>query len=142
MTQQQSAMRLSGGVLVTTGVLFALTALPAFHFLAHLFLKVAYWPIHTVPPVLSLPSPLLLAITGGLTAGLGGMQWALGTYVAPLSSNIAAKVAKVSAWTWFCTDSAGSILVGAPVNVLLNLSFLMLILLSSRPRLDGSLVKT
>ncbi|WP_420584794.1 hypothetical protein [Ruegeria sp.] len=142
MTQQQSAMRLSGGVLVVTGVLFALTALPALHFLAHLFLKLAYWPIHSVPTDLSVPSPLLLAITGGLTAGLGGMQWALGTYVAPVSSAVASKVAKISAWTWFCTDSAGSILVGAPFNVVLNLSFLVLILLSSRPQLDGNLLKT
>ena len=70
------------------------------------------------------------------------MQWALGTYVAPLSSNIAAKVANVSAWIWFCTDSMGSILVGAPFNAVLNLSFLILILLSSRPQPEGDLVKT
>ena len=32
MTRQQSAMRFSGGVLVVTGILFTLTALPALHF--------------------------------------------------------------------------------------------------------------
>lgn len=138
MNRQQSAMRLSGGILIATGILFALTALPALHFLAHVFLKVVYWPVHSVPSDISVPSPLLLAITGGLTAGLGGMQWALGTYIAPLSCTAATKVAKIAAWVWFCTDSAGSILVGAPVNVLLNLSFLLLILLSSRPQLVNS----
>ncbi len=141
MTPQQSAMRLSGTVLVVTGVLFALTALPALHSLAHIFLTVAYWPIHTVSPDLSVPSPLLLAIVGGLTAGLGAMQWALGTYVAPLSPTAAAKVATITAWVWFCTDSVGSVLVGAPVNVVLNLSFLLLVLLSSRPQSDGDPVK-
>jgi len=133
MIQQQSAMRFSGGVLVATGVLFALAALPFLHPIAHIFLQIAYWPIHAVPAELTVPVPLLLVITGGLTVGLGGMQWALGTYVAPVSTVAAAKTAQIAAWSWFCVDSSGSILVGAPVNVALNLSFLVLILLSCRP---------
>ncbi len=132
MTQQQSAMRISGGVLVATGVLFALAALPFLHPVAYIFLQVAYWPIHAVPSELTVPVPLLLVITGGLTVGLGGMQWALGTYVAPLSAVAATKTAQIAAWSWFCVDSSGSILVGAPFNVVLNLSFLVLILLSCR----------
>ncbi len=142
MTRQHSAMRLSGIILIVTGVLFALTALPALHGLAHIFLTVAYWPFQTVPSDISAPTTLLLAITGGLTAGLGAMQWALGTHVAPLSATVAAKVAKIAAWTWFCTDSAGSILVGAPFNVVLNLSFLLLILWSCRTQPDGNPVAT
>lgn len=133
MTLQQSAMRISGGVLVATGVLFALAALSFLHPIAHIFLQIAYWPIHTVPAELTVPVPLLLVITGGLTAGLGGMQWALGTHVAPVSSVAAAKTAQIAAWSWFCVDSSGSVLVGAPFNVVLNLSFLVLILLSCRP---------
>ncbi|MEM9128739.1 MAG: hypothetical protein AAGA97_03335 [Pseudomonadota bacterium] len=137
MTQQQSAMRISGGVLVATGVLFALAALPVLHPIAHIFLQIAYWPIHAVPTELTVPVPLLLVITGGLTVGLGGMQWALGTYVAPLSAEAAARTAQITAWSWFCIDSAGSILVGAPFNVVLNLSFLLLILISCRPRMTS-----
>lgn len=137
MTSQQKSMRLSGAALVIIGILFVLTALPALHLFAHFFLTVAYWPLHSVAPDISVPLPLLLAITGGLTAGLGAMQWALGTYVAPLSSDAAGKVAKITAWVWFCTDSTGSVLVGAPFNVVLNLTFLLLILVSSRPLSGG-----
>ncbi|WP_171130643.1 MULTISPECIES: hypothetical protein [unclassified Ruegeria] len=133
MTQQQSAMRISGGVLVATGVLFALAALPFLHPVAHIFLQIAYWPIHAVPAELTVPLPLLLVITGGLTVGLGGMHWALGTYVAPVSAVAATKTAQITAWSWFCADSLGSILVAAPFNVVLNLSFLVLILVSCRP---------
>lgn len=133
MTQQQSAMRISGGVLVATGAFFALAAFQFLHPVAHIFLQIAYWPIHDVPAELMVPSPLLLVITGGLTVGLGGMQWALGTYVAPVSAAAATKTAQITAWSWFCVDSLGSILVGAPFNVVLNLSFLVLILLSCRP---------
>ncbi len=133
MTRQQSAMRLSGAVLMGIGALLVLSALPFLHPVAHIFLQVAYWPIKSVPADLSVPSPLLLAIAGGLTVGLGSMQWALGTYVAPVSAPVAAKVARLTAWAWFCTDSAGSILVGAPFNVVLNLSFLILILATCSP---------
>ncbi|SLN36513.1 hypothetical protein [Ruegeria meonggei] len=140
MTQQQSAMRFAGGVLAATGILFALAALPALHPAAHVFLQVAYWPLHDVPPELAVPTPLLLGISGGLTVGLGAMQWALGTYVASISADSAAKVARCTAWTWFVTDSTASVLVGAPMNVVLNLSFLALILLSCKPRPEARLV--
>lgn len=140
MTRQQSSMRLSGGILLGIGVLFALAALPFLHPFARVFLKVAYWPIHSVPNDLAVPVPLLIGITGGLTAGLGGMHWALGTHVAPLSPDAAAKVSRIVAWTWFCTDSAASVLVGAPFNVVLNLLFLALILLSCRPQHDPKAV--
>ncbi|MEX0278847.1 MAG: hypothetical protein AB3N19_15110 [Ruegeria sp.] len=134
MTQQQSAMRLSGVILAATGVLFALAALPLLHPVAHIFLQIAYWPFRDVPSGLGVPVPLLLVITGGLTVGLGAMQWALGTYVAAISAVAASKTAQIAAWAWFCVDSAGSVLVGAPFNVVLNLSFLILILVSCRPR--------
>ena len=135
MTQQQSAMRRSGWILIVTGALFALTGLPLLHPVAQIFLQIAYWPMQDVPSGLAVPVPLLVAITGGLTVGLGGMLWALGTYVAPLSPDAATKVTWVATWSWFCTDSTASILVGAPFNAVLNLTFLALMLLSCRRRI-------
>ena len=135
MTQQQTAMRRSGIALAAIGAFFAIAALPAFHPIIQIFLQIAYWPLHTVPSDLLVPVPLLVAITGGLTAGLGGMLWSLGTYVAPVSPIAATKVTQIAAWSWFCTDSTASVLVGAPFNVVLNLSFLALMLFSSRTRL-------
>jgi len=136
MTQQQTAMRRSGIALAVIGAFFAIAALPAFHPIIQIFLQIAYWPLHTVPSDLLVPIPLLVAITGGLTAGLGGMLWSLGTNVAPVSPIAATKVTQITAWSWFCTDSTASVLVGAPFNVVLNLSFLALMLLSSRTRLE------
>lgn len=132
MTQQQLSMRRAGWVLMSTGVVFALAALPVFHPLVKVFLQIAYWPFHSLPSNLTVPVPLLVAITGGLTAGLGGMLWALGTYVAGAAPDGAAKVAQITAWVWFCTDSTASVLVAAPFNVVLNLPFLALMLISIR----------
>ena len=129
-------MRLSGFALIGIGVLFALSALPILHPVAKLFLQIAYWPFHAVPSELAVPVPLLLAITGGLTAGLGAMSWALGKHVAPLSPIAAAKVTQTTAWIWFVTDSTASALAGAPFNIVLNLSFLLLMLFSSRIRVE------
>ncbi|MEL6640303.1 MAG: hypothetical protein AAFP98_03150, partial [Pseudomonadota bacterium] len=104
------------------------------------FLQLAYWPMQTVPAALSVPAPLLIAITGGLTAGLGGMMWALGTHVVPLSAEVAAKVTRTAAWTWFVTDSAASVLAGAPFNAVLNLTFLVLMLWACQPRRASEVV--
>ena len=69
-----------------------------------------------------------------MTAGLGGMLWGLGTHVAPLSPEAAAKVTRNAAWTWFAIDSAMSILVGAPFNAVLNLGFLGAMLWACQPQ--------
>jgi len=132
MTKQQSAMRSSGIVLIAIGIFFAIAALPVLHPVLKVFLQIAYWPIHTVPSDLLVPVPLLVAITGGLMVGFGGMLWSLGTYVTPVSPTAAAKVTQITAWSWFCTDSTASILVGAPLNVILNLSFLAVMLFACR----------
>ena len=140
MTQQQTSMRRAGWVLISTGVIFALAALPVFHPLVKIFLQIAYWPFNSLQPNLTVPVPLLVAITGGLTAGLGGMLWALGTHVAAAAPDAATRVTQIAAWVWFCTDSTASVLVGAPFNVVLNLSFLALMLISSRVPLSETTV--
>jgi len=132
MTQQQSTMRTSSIILICIGVFFAIAALPVLHPVVGSFLKIAYWPLNTSPLDTAAPVPLLVAITGGLTAGLGGMLWSLGTYVSPVSPEAVTNVTKITAWFWFCTDSSASILVGAPFNAVLNLSFLLLMLFASR----------
>lgn len=142
MTHQQLSMRRAAWILIGTGIVFVLTALPAFHPAARIFLQIAYWPIHDVPANLAVPAPLLIAISGGLTAGLGGMLWALATHVAPISPTAATKVTQIAAWSWFSTDSIGSVFVGAPMNVVLNLSFLALMLLSCKSQVRETAVAT
>lgn len=142
MTPQQTKMRRAGIGMVTIGILFAIAALPPLHAIVRVFLQVAYWPMQSIPPELLVPVPLLTAIGGGLTAGLGAMIWALGTHVAPVSPQAAAQVTRIAAWTWFATDSLMSVLVGAPFNAVLNITFLALMLWSSQPRGASSAVAT
>lgn len=137
MTQQQKAMRGAAWITIGTGLVLAASALPPLHPLVHVFLQIAYWPLHPVPADLVVPAPVLVAISGGLTTGLGGMLLALGRCVAPIAPHAAAQVTRYAAWSWFCTDSAASILVGAPMNAVVNLSFLALMLIACRPHISA-----
>ncbi len=137
MSQMTINLRRNGMIIGAIGVLFMLTVLSPLHVIARVFLQIAYWPMATVPQEIAVPLGLAIAISGGLTAGIGGAMWALGTYVAPVAPDAAAKVTRVMAWCWFCTDSTGSVLTGAPFNVVLNLSFLALMLLAVRSAGQG-----
>lgn len=132
MSQLSKRLRVNGAMIGGIGIAFMLCVLPPLHAIAQIFLQMAYWPMATVPDTLAVPVGLLLAITGGLTAGIGAAMWALGTYVAPVVPDAAIKVMRIMAWGWFCTDSIGSVIAGAPFNVVLNLSFLALMLLAVR----------
>ncbi len=134
MTDQQTALKRAAWATIAIGLIFAASALPALHPAVHLFLQIAHWPFQDVPSDLGVPVPLLVAIGGGLTTGFGGMLWALGHCVSPISQEAAARVTRIAAWSWFCTDSTMSVLVGAPMNVALNAAFLALMLVASRPR--------
>lgn len=96
------------------------------------FWPVANLPIETRAFNLLEPVPLLAAVVGGLTVGLGGMLWALGTWVSPLSEPAARRVALVATGVWFLVDSAGSISVGAPTNLLVNILFAAIVVIAAR----------
>lgn len=133
MTDQQTRLKRAAWATIGVGVFFAASAAPILHPAVHLFLQIAYWPFHDFAPDLIVPDPLLVAISGGLMTGMGGMLWALGRYVSVLSEEAATRVTQVAAWSWFCTDSTMSILVGAPMNVVINTSFLALMLFAAQP---------
>ncbi len=126
MSPLSQSLRKNGLIIAVIGVLFMLTVLPPLHAVARLFLQLAYWPFSNIPEASAAPVGLLLAISGGLTAGIGAAMWALGTHVAPVAPAAAVRVTRIMALTWFCTDSLGSVMTGAPFNAVLNLTFLAL----------------
>ncbi|MEO0930678.1 MAG: hypothetical protein AAFY14_08500, partial [Pseudomonadota bacterium] len=114
MSELQSALRRNGLILVGIGVVFALAVIPAFHPAAWLFLQLAYWPMAEVPAALVPPAGVLVAISAGLTVGIGALMWGIGTHVAPVSAEAARRVTTLTGWSWFAVDSTASVLAGAP----------------------------
>ncbi len=66
------------------------------------------------------------AIGGGVMTGWGIMLWMLATRLYPREPALARQLIVTSIVAWFIVDSAGSILSGAPLNALFNVSFLLI----------------
>lgn len=128
MTKEQKAMRINGIIIAAVGFSLAATAWPPLYPLVKLFLNLAHWPFSGAPEILDPTGRLMLAIGGGLTAGIGAMMWTVGTEVMPIAPDAGRKVILYSALTWFVIDSTFSIIAGSPFNAALNLIFLALML--------------
>ena len=128
MTKEQKTMRINGVIIAVVGFALAVASwLPAYP-LAELFLNLAHWPFSSAPETADPTVRLLLAIGGGLTAGIGAMIWAVGTEVMPVAPRAGRKVVLYTALTWFVVDSTFSVVAGSPFNAVLNLVFLVMML--------------
>ena len=129
MTREQKVLRINAEIIIGFGVLFALAAIPAVYAWIAVFFDVAHFPFHSAPESLDPTGRLMIAISGGLTVGLGAMVWTVATEVLPVAPAQGRKVILYSAVGWFITDSTFSVVAGSPFNVVLNLSFLLLMVL-------------
>ncbi|MEM7427700.1 MAG: excinuclease ABC subunit A [Pseudomonadota bacterium] len=107
------------------------------------FLDLAIWPLDGAQRTDLTEIRMLTAIAGGLTAGLGVMQWLITTLVYARDPETGRKILLAGIIIWFVVDGAGSIAAGAPFNAALNLVFFVpfvIPLLAARP--DGARVAT
>ena len=128
MTKEQKRLRVNGIIIAVTGVLLAAAVLAPVYPLGRLFLTLAHWPFFEAPTSLDPTGRLMLAIGGGLTAGVGTMMWTVGTEVMPVAPVAGRRVILYFAISWFVTDSLFSVFAGSPFNAVLNLIFLALML--------------
>lgn len=75
MTKEQKTMRINGIIVAALGFALAAAAWTPLYPLAKLFLNLAHWPLSGAPVILEPTGRLMLAIGGGLTAGIGAMIW-------------------------------------------------------------------
>lgn len=128
MTKEQQKMRLNGIIIAALGLALAAAVLSPLYPLAKLFLNLAHWPFASAPDTPEASLRLTMAISGGLTAGIGAMMYSIATEVMPSAPKAGRKVILQTALVWFAVDSTFSILAGAPMNAALNLIFLALML--------------
>ena len=124
MTREQRILRNNALIIIGFGVAFAAAAWTPIYQLISFFFDIAHWPLHSAPEALDPTGRLMIAISGGLTVGMGAMVWAVATDVLPVVPVAGRRVIRLAAFSWFAVDSTFSVVAGSPFNVVLNLSFL------------------
>ncbi|MEO1089700.1 MAG: excinuclease ABC subunit A [Pseudomonadota bacterium] len=105
--------------------------------LLHRFVDLAFLPVDGAQNVASDPAWLMTAISGGVLAGWGVMAWLVTTRVFAHEPSAGKAIILPSLLVWFVIDGAGSILVGAWFNMVMNTAFLLMFavpVLSLTPR--------
>lgn len=128
MSHQSSLKMLKAAslLLVGFGLLFFLSVFTPVSGLSRLFLDLVIWPFDGQQSLGATETRLMIAISGGLLAGWGVMFWLVTTQVYATNPALGGRIILPGIVTWFVIDSLGSILAGASVNALLNITFLVI----------------
>ena len=128
MTREQRGLRFAAGVTMGFGLMTALGALPQLAAPTVMLADILIWPVDGAETG-SLPEArLLYAIAGGVLTGWGWMIWLLAGEAMDRQPGLVRSIIRQSLLLWFAVDSTGSVLAGAPLNVLANGAFLALFL--------------
>lgn len=127
MTRQSTMTWLKvGSILVMLfGVLSFLSLFGLTSSLMTFLVDLIFWPVDGAQSIGGAENQLLLAIFGGIMMGWGVMLWQITTQLYPRDPILARSLILTSIGVWFVVDGVGSILAGAPLNAVLNLSFLI-----------------
>lgn len=129
MTQQgvTSWLKFASAVVIGFGALGFANAVFGITAIAQLFADLAFWPVDGQPAnAPTRTEGLLWAIVNGISIGWGILLWQVSTHVYPVQPVVGRRMILGSIGAWFIVDGAGSALAGAPFNIVLNLTFLLL----------------
>ncbi len=128
MTREETGLRCAAGIVIAFGILTALAAWPPLNPGIVLLGDLLIWPLDGRETGTDPMTRLMFAIGGGVLAAWGWLIWRLTAELLPREPALARSLIRQSVLTWFVIDSTGSVLAGAPANVVGNLAFLALFL--------------
>lgn len=105
---------------------FFLGSMPASSEPARLTLDILQWPLDGVTTYDHADLHFLSALSGGFLLGWGVLIWGLSGKAYDFAPEPVRQSVLAGLLAWFVLDSAGSVLAGAPLNVLFNGFFLLL----------------
>ncbi len=116
--------KLGAWLLIGVGAVIAMTAWSGTAGPTVLLADFVFWPLDGAQN-LTPESQLLAAVLGGVMIGWGAMVLLLVARIYPHDPALARSIILPAIWVWFTIDSLASIIAGAPMNVVLNLGFLL-----------------
>ena len=128
-SQIQKWLKTAAIIVILFGPVVSFAAHPATAGLNGLFVDLAFWPFDGSPAMDAPATRLFSAITGGMTMGWGIMIFLIASKLYAKDPELARNIILTSIVTWFVTDSTGSVVAGAPANVLINCIFLLMFLI-------------
>ncbi len=111
------------------GLMISLAAYPTTTGLTLFYTDLVFWPLDGAQSISMPEARILCAVLGGVMVGWGVLFWLITAKLYSREPELARSMIYWSIGTWFIIDSLGSIVVGVPVNALLNISFLLLFVL-------------
>ncbi len=119
-------LKAGSGITVFFGLLIAVASIPAAAAPVEVLADLIFFPVDGTQTVSAPETRLMNAIGGGVMTGWGIMIWMLATKLYPREPALARKMIATSIVAWFVVDSTGSVMSGAPLNALFNVSFLLI----------------
>lgn len=118
-----------GILLIALGAVFAWTTQGPLAFIGVFFVDLAVFPPDGAQGFAMPETRLLMAIVGGLTAGIGAAIWMISKHFYAEHPVLGRKIMLTFILIWFVVDSVGSVLAGAWFNAVLNSGLLVAMIL-------------
>ncbi len=119
-------LKAGSGITIFFGLLIAVASIPAAGAPVQVLADLIFFPVDGAQTVSAPETRLMNAIGGGVMTGWGIMLWMLAAKLYPREPALAKQMIITSIVAWFVVDSTGSVMSGAPLNALFNVSFLLI----------------
>ena len=131
----RSWLKASALIVILAGLVYTIGAVPPLSGLAALPTDFALWPVDGQQTLAGEEARLLCGVLGAVMAGWGVMLWLVADRLYLRDPELARLMILMGVGTWFVLDCAASLVVGAPLNLLINVAFLALFVI---PLLRGA----
>ncbi len=121
-----NSLKTASAIVIIFGIIVLLGAIPQTAILVHFLIDLIFWPIDSTPDLSSPAFNAIFGISGSITIAWGAMLWIISTQLYPKDKPLARKLILTSLTTWFILDCIASYIAGVPLNIILNIPFLLI----------------
>ncbi len=119
-------LKIGAGLVIVFGLITALGAYPLTAGVLSFLVDMIKWPVDGSQSITNEEFRLLSAVSGGVMVGWGLMIWLIAERLYDREPQLSRLMIMVSVGAWFVVDSLASIMAGAALNAVFNISFLVL----------------